>query len=160
MLTGMLCGGMTLDNREWMVMLFDFTNEGQAWSQAAQDCALESIKNTQGQLTANEFNLSEHLPEKSDLFGKAEALAQWTQSFISGIGLSGIGSTLLTEDCREVLADLSEISQLTVDETEDLVEQADYLEVLIDHVQVCALTVYLDVKVQQLEQQQQKPTLH
>ncbi|WP_105900861.1 YecA/YgfB family protein [Vibrio gangliei] len=144
-LVGMLSGGFTQDGDSWKTILFDYTNDGMGWpvnaSQVAEAVYAHAIK----QLSGASMELTLLLPDEDDLFNYADAVSDWVNHFISGLGLAGSNLSKLSDETKEALADLEEISKLGIDEDDDLPEQALLLEQVIEHVKVCVLTIHADL---------------
>ena len=147
LIIGMLSGGIKPDNDNWKTILFDYTNDGMGWptsvSKIAESIHVFSIK----ELSGTTMELSMLLPSDDDLFHYADAVSEWVNHFISGLGLAGSSLTKLSAETKEALSDLEEISKLGIDEDDDLSEQAILLEQVIEHVKVCVLTIHADLAV-------------
>ncbi|UJF19044.1 YecA family protein [Vibrio sp. SS-MA-C1-2] len=155
LLTGMISGGLPLDN-SWQPLLNDYTNEGMAWPRTAKQVATELYQATVDELNEGEFSLTLLLPTEEgnmeQLVDQAEALTQWVNHFMSGIGLSGLKLDSAPNEIKEIFADLQQIAQLGIDEESDLEEQANLLEQVIEHVRVCALTCHTEFGQKRSEQ--------
>ncbi len=161
LLTGFLCAGISPDEEAWKVMLYDYTNEGADWPIESQTVAANLIKASHDSISSSDMAFNLLLPdEKASLFAHADALSEWVNCFIAGLGLGGISSKDCTEDCHEILSDLAEIAQLGVDEDDDLEEQADIFKEVIEHVRVCVMTLHLEFSQKRHQVETQKPTLH
>lgn len=145
LISGMLCGGLPLDNQSWKTMLHDYTNDGLAWPTKATQIAELIYTVSVAELTGTDLELNLLLPSDDDLLAYADATSDWVNHFISGLGLSGASLTKLSSETKEALADLEEISKLGIDEEDDLQEQAILLEQVLDHVKVCVLTIHADL---------------
>lgn len=126
-----------------MPMLYDFTNEGMAWPNEAKLLASQCLTIIKEQLTSDDLSFSLLVPaEESDLIDRADALSEWINCYIAGIGLMNIKQKDLDSDVKEALSDLSEIAQLGVDEDDDMEEQSELFEQVFEHVRVCAMTIH------------------
>lgn len=143
LITGMLSGGLSLQDKSWQPLLFDYTNEGMGWPDRALQVAESLLQTGIKQLTGSAMEISLLLPEdEADLFVRADALSEWVNHFISGLGLVNSSLQSMPEDVKEALADLEEIARLGIDEDDDMDEQADLLEQVIEHVKACVLIVH------------------
>lgn len=159
LLSGMLCGGLDPERGNWMPMLYDYTNDGAGWPHQSKALAATSIGLASTALNSGQMDFDILLPEEGEsLLDRADALSEWLNAFIAGIGLVGITAGKLSEDTKEVLSDLSEIAQLGIDEDDDMEEQAQLLEQVIEHVRVCAMTLHAELGIK--PQTEEKPTLH
>ncbi|WP_375752577.1 YecA family protein [Vibrio sp. HN007] len=143
LLTGMLSGGLSLNDQSWQPLIFDYTNDGMGWGTRALAVAETILKTTTTELTGTGMDISILLPdEESNLLDLADALSEWVNHFISGLGLINVSLKDMPEDVKEALTDLEEIGKLGIDEDDDMEEQADLLEQVIEHVKACVLTIH------------------
>lgn len=147
LLTGMLSGGLSLTDKSWQPLIFDYTNEGMGWPDRALKLAQQALDATTQELTGSDMELSLLMPDEeasASLFDIADGLAEWVNHFISGLGLVAVDLKKASDSVKEALADLEEISKLGIDEDEDPQEQAMLLEQVLEHVKVCVLTVHAE----------------
>ncbi len=160
-LVGMLSGGLPVTDKSWQPLLFDYTNDGMGWPDKVLKSADALFDSTVKELTGSGIHMSMLLPDDADadLPEMADAVSEWVNHFISGLGLANAPVMKASTDVKEALKDLEEISKLAIDEDDDLEEQADLLEQILEHVKVCVLTIHAEFGVKP-EQEQAKPTLH
>ncbi len=83
---------------------------------------------TRQQIDDDAFGFPLLLPaSNTHIAERGEALVQWCQGFISGLGLGGmLDQGKLSSDGREILADMAEIARSSIgfDESEEVDEQA------------------------------------
>ncbi|EKO5200834.1 YecA family protein [Vibrio vulnificus] len=147
LLAGMISGGLSQQDHSWQPMLFDYTNDGMGWPSAALEQAQALFNVTSAQLTSDEMVLNLLLPNtegEDAIFALADALSDWINHYISGLGLAGAALDKASEEAKEALADLEEMARLGVDEDDDLQEQAELLEHVIEHVKACALLIHAE----------------
>jgi uncharacterized protein YgfB (UPF0149 family) len=109
----------------------------------ARDCldALRRLyEETRVQLNAEDFALELLLPgEDEDFSARLMALADWCQGLSYGLGVLGENRLQrLSDQGRECLNDLLEISKLSHDE-EDSEENEGLLAELVEHARLCAI---------------------
>ncbi|WED22230.1 YecA family protein [Vibrio sp. JC009] len=159
LLAGMLSGGMSLNDTSWQPLIFDYTSDGMAWTDRALRIADDILKVTTSELTGTGMEMSLLLPdEDKDLLEFADALSDWVNHFISGLGLINVSLKDMPEDVKEALGDLEEIGKLGIDEDDDMDEQADLLEQVIEHVKACVLTIHAQYGVK--AEKDSQPTIH
>ncbi|MDG3087138.1 YecA family protein [Vibrio hannami] len=159
LLTGMLSGGLSLNDKSWQPLIFDYTNDGMGWPTRALAAAETLLKTTTSELTGTGMEMSILLPdEDAGLLDLADALSEWVNHFISGLGLINVSLKDMPEDVKEALADLEEIGKLGIDEEDDMEEQADLLEQVIEHVKACVLTIHAQYGMKPSEEESQ--TIH
>ncbi|GAB2636553.1 YecA/YgfB family protein [Vibrio panuliri] len=162
LLTGMLSGGLSLTDKSWQPLIFDYTNEGMGWPDKALTLAQQTLDATIKEVTGSDMELSLLLPDEeasATLFDMADGVADWVNHFISGLGLVGTDLKKASKQAKEALNDLEEIAKLGIDEEDDMQEQALLLEQVIEHVKVCVLTIHAEFG-QKPTQQESAPTIH
>ncbi|MGD8172914.1 YecA family protein [Vibrio sp. TRT 21S02] len=162
LLTGMLSGGLSLNDESWQPIIFDYTNDGMGWPDKALQQAKQALALTKEELTGTAMELSLLLPDEeasASLFDIADGVADWVNHFISGLGLIGVELKKASKDVKEALTDLEEIAKLGIDEDDDLQEQAQLMEQVIEHVKVCVLTIHAEFG-QKPEAKEAAPTIH
>ena len=185
LLSGMICGGMAVGDESWVGPVSDYANEGAPLSDGAKatvrtvfdavSAELAALANSLFTLTAAEladyeFTVSLLLPaEDADLMLRAEALSEWATNFISGLGLMGMEKAKLSPEVTEAVSVMEEISQLGIDEDEDMSEQAQLFADVVAYVPECVLTCLVHLGQRQGDGQapaipgfgqDEKPTLH
>ncbi|MFA0567214.1 MAG: YecA family protein [Vibrio gallaecicus] len=161
LLTGMLSGGLSLEDKSWQPLIFDYTNEGMGWPDRVLTLAEAALKVTTGEVTGSGMELSLLLPDEeasASVFDLADGVSDWINHFISGLGLVGAKLNKASTEAKEALADLEEMAKLGIDEEDDLEEQAQLLEHVIEHVKVCALTIHAEFGARPTEES--TPTIH
>ncbi|KGY13775.1 hypothetical protein NM22_04100 [Vibrio tubiashii] len=162
LLTGMLSGGLSLTDKSWQPLIFDYVSEGMGWPTKALQLAEASLDATIAELTGSDMEIEILLPDEeasASLFDIADGVADWVNHFISGLGLVGAELRKASTDVKEALADLEEIAKLGIDEDDDLEEQAQLLEQVIEHIKACALTIHAEFG-QRIPEPKKAPTIH
>ncbi|WP_162045589.1 YecA/YgfB family protein [Vibrio taketomensis] len=162
LLTGMLSGGLSLTDKSWQPLIFDYTNEGMGWPDKALQQAQKTLDATIKELTGTDMELSLLLPDEeasASLFDMADGVADWINHFISGLGLVNANLKQASNQAKEALSDLEEMAKLGIDEDDDLQEQAVLLEQVIEHIKVCVLTIHAEFG-QKPAQVESNPTIH
>ncbi len=140
-ITGYLCSSQQLDERAWQFMFADLD---ELPALTADDLAqLEQVGETVNeQLSADDFSFDLLQPDAdAPLEERCEALAEWCQGFISGIGVAGLVDwDRLSADCREMIEDLSDICRLQAETQENEQMEVALLEL---HEYVRAGTVFI-----------------
>jgi uncharacterized protein YgfB (UPF0149 family) len=162
LLVGMLAGGLSVTEKTWQPILFDYTNDGLGWPQSTLTAAKSILDHSFAELSANQFQLNLLLPDddaSATIFDVADELAMWVNHFISGLGLIGTQLNKLSDNSKEALTDLEEISKLGIDEDDDMEEQALLLEQVIEHVKACVMTIHAEFGLK-APNSDSKPTIH
>ncbi|MDA0149690.1 YecA/YgfB family protein [Vibrio sp. LaRot3] len=162
LLAGMLSGGLSLNDKSWQPLIFDYTNDGMGWPDKSLQLADKTLAVATEELTGSSMEMSMLLPDEeasATLFDIADGVADWVNHFISGLGLVGANIKKASKEVKEALADLEEISKLGIDEDDDMQEQAVLLEQVVEHVKVCVLTIHAEFG-QKPSQETKAPTIH
>ncbi|MEJ2764032.1 UPF0149 family protein [Photobacterium sp. MCCC 1A19761] len=190
LLSGMICGGMSVEDNSWVAPICDYANEGAPLTDGAK-AAVSSVyeaaaaelgglvtlltTSTATELADAAFHVSLLLPEAgTDLMLRAESLSEWATNFISGLGLMGIEKRQLSPEVTEAVSVLEEIAQLGIDEDDDQAEQVALFENVLAYVPECILTCLVELSQRPGAQEatdeeqpyipgispDQKPTLH
>ncbi|SIO03574.1 UPF0149 family protein [Salinivibrio sp. ES.052] len=147
LIAGMLSGGLELEDGSWLTMLYDYTHQGMGWPTESKTLAMQSYHLLKSQFTGNDLDLDIYIPddEQSGVVARAEALVEWINAFLAGVGLIGTRGRTLSKDVTEALTDLKEVAQLGIDEDGDMQEQAELLEQVVEHVRVCCMVVHAEL---------------
>jgi len=96
--------------------------------ESTRRCVSSMFAITKQQIDDQAFGFPLLLPASTaHIAERGEALVQWCQGFISGLGLGGMmDQQKLSSDGREILADIAEIARSSIgfDESEEVDEQA------------------------------------
>lgn len=136
-LTGMLCVDQRITCEQWLSHAFEDGGDdlGSAETRILNDLCDE----TRRLLADDDYPFDLFLPdENTPLSGRTEALSEWCQGFLYGLGY-GMGDSDWPGDCTELLQDIQQISQLDSDLSPDDTEEA-YAE-LIEFVRVGVLVI-------------------
>lgn len=121
---------------------------------AARERIGELYQVARTQIDDESFGFPLLLPDSETGIGeRGEALVQWCQGFVSGLGLGGFADERkLSKDGREVLHDIAEIARtrLAFDEAEDVDEEA--LAELIEFSRVGVMLLREDLRAGQRPQ--------
>ncbi|GAA5647974.1 MULTISPECIES: YecA/YgfB family protein [Vibrio] len=148
LLTGMLSGGLSLNDDSWQPLLFDYTNDGMGWPSGALLVAKSVLEASKQEMTGTSLEMELLLPDDdagASLFDLADGVADWVNHFISGLGLVNAGLKNASADVKEALADMEEIARLGIDEDDDLGEQAQLLLQVVEHIKACVLTIHAEL---------------
>ena len=163
LLSGMICGGLAVDDESWAGPVCDYANEGEPMTDGAKMIVRTLFSTTADELIGGGFEFSLLMPDDDEsLSDRAEALTEWVNSFISGLELMDLQKNQLSEEITEALADLQEISQLGIDEDEDLEEQAALFEQVVEHVRMCVLSCHSELgqRLVNDDETDEQPTVH
>ncbi|RUO80801.1 YecA family protein [Idiomarina tyrosinivorans] len=139
MLTGLLASGTPLTDDDWLVLMSDLANEGQAFDSALLPLLRNLAEDTSAGLRDREFGFQLLLPEeKAPLHERLQALVAWVQSFLVGFGINQTNLTALSKDLREAIDDMVEIAKLEF-EAEDSEEAEQAYDEVLEYLRVSAM---------------------
>ena len=160
-LVGLICGGVRQNNLAWLKPLVDLMNDGQALESNLQQLISELYQDTVTRLADFEFGFTLLLPEEEvSLSQRVEALALWTQSFLTGIAIIQPKLNEASADVREVIKDLAEIALVEFDVGDDDESETAYIE-LQEFVRMSAILCYSEFGLDMpLNDTDQSSTIH
>lgn len=128
-LTGLLCVDDRIPFAQWISQSF---GEGEDELADSQIQVLQELcDETQRQLFAEDYGFELFLPDDDvGLADRGEALAEWCEGFLLGIGF-GVGDAEWPGECTEILKDFMQISRLDAEggSEEDLTELNEFVRV-------------------------------
>ena len=151
MLCGLLCGNT--DPRElWFAELFETTKQDDLLARECRQLLGALYDQTREVLQGGGAEFTPLLPEESrPLKTRAEAVCDWCRGFLYGLGLTGISEdTPLSDDSREALHDLSEITRMDLSSLGDSEEDEDSMMHITEHIWVAATLVYHDLHINEI----------
>lgn len=153
-LTGLISGG--LQDQSWQPLLYQFTNDNHAYPTALINEITEIYQEIHRTLSdIDGFNFELLLPEE-DVFSRADAVCEWANQFLLGLGLAQPQLDKQTGEIGEAFDDLQDICQLGYDEQDNQEELAEALEEIIEYVRTIAALFYSHFA----QTDSKKPTLH
>ncbi|AWX14939.1 YecA family protein [Mergibacter septicus] len=136
-LSGLICGGIQDDS--WQTLMFQFSNDNHAYPTTLLTQITDFYQKTSQKLAdVGSFEFSPDLGGNEDPFSRADALSEWTNHFLLGLGLAQPKLDNEQGDIAEALADLREICQLGYDLDEDQEELAIALEEVVEYIRTIA----------------------
>lgn len=142
-LSGFLCGGSDLNSNDWKVLLNDIVNEGQGLPISVKKIIDELYTKLIKQLSSEGLNFNLLLPDDDQsLVDRLEAVAQWSQGFLTGFGLVQQGLSKADSDVQELIKDIRDITQLEL-EIEDEGEESEKAYVdIVEYLRVAAMLCF------------------
>ncbi|WP_207896748.1 YecA family protein [Cricetibacter osteomyelitidis] len=155
-LSGLICGGVA--DQSWQPLLYQFTNNDEAYPIAILKEAEQIHRQINNQLgDIDGFNFELWLPDENiTIFAQADALSEWVNNFLLGLGLAQPKLDQERNEIGEAVDDLKDICQLGYDDKDDQEELTEALEEIIEYVRTIATIFYSHFR----PEPQQKPVLH
>ncbi|MFZ2404055.1 MAG: UPF0149 family protein [Methylobacter sp.] len=126
MATGMLCSNDRAQSADWLAELFrhatPVTEEGKA-------ILVNLFEETRSLLASDDFEFDLFLPDEDEalLSEQVEALTQWCQGFLLGVGFTHTAADL-SREVTEILKDIAEFTKLDT-EAEGEEDESDFMEI-------------------------------
>ena len=145
LLCGLLCGNSGITVGEYLTHLAAMQLMVEP-GEALAGVMVETWEGTRKQLEDEELGFQLWLPDDDEpLEERAISLAQWCSGFLAGLG-SGCSLERLSEDAREALADLMEISRAEIssslgDASENEEDEGAFAEI-VEYVRIVALSLF------------------
>ncbi|MFW5451069.1 MAG: UPF0149 family protein [Methylophagaceae bacterium] len=143
-LQGALCGLLCLDSQAnrmtWFKNLFEDLDPGE--DEILDLTAL--FDQTVQSLNSLDFDLQLELPgDNAPLSSRISAMSDWCQGLVYGLGASGLtDDTELSEDTKEYIADVINISQINEDDVEDSDADEANFEELVEYLRMGLFLIY------------------
>ncbi|MDP4529598.1 UPF0149 family protein [Alkalimonas delamerensis] len=163
LISGLLSAGVQAEQQQILPVLYDFLNDNQAVPVAVQKQIVELIGLTAEQLQQTDYAFALLLPSDDDsLIERLEAVVEWCQAFLVGFAVLQTDLSLVPEDIRDAVNQLTEITRLDVHSSSDFSEQENeesyYL--VLEHIRILALNCFHEVGVKYQQGTAPKKTLH
>lgn len=146
LLCGMLCTYGRFDEEEWLARVLDEVDAQDPVAAACRVLLHRLAVATTYQLASPDCTFQILVPPDSEAMAlRSESLGQWCAGFLAGVGLAaGIASQPLSQDSREILRDMSEITRIDVAHCTDAdANEAAYAE-LVEYLRVGTLILRED----------------
>lgn len=158
---GMIVGGRHYSPKTWVEFLMQ-SPEG--WGQLnleLQHLFLNIAEASVEQLGDPHYVLQLLLPDdEDDLDDRVHALSEWCTGFVRAIKDNKIDVTaFLGNDAQEALADLDEITQVSIDISQDPYGEENYAEV-VEYLRVAVSLIHQDILAGRTSSGQHSPYLH
>jgi yecA family protein len=144
-LCGMLCGGMELNDKNWIATLTDFINQGSPFSQPATDVLNNCFNWICQQILQSKFSLPLCLPDDEiPINVRGKALISWIQGFLLGFGSYQTDMESLSDDLKEGLTDFAEIARLD-DQMDDSEESEKAFFEVVEYIKVMSFLCFSEL---------------
>ncbi|WP_052074432.1 UPF0149 family protein [Shewanella mangrovi] len=141
-LVGIISGGGA--ETDWLQPMCELMNDGKALPTSLSSLIQEMHQDVVARLADPEFGFTLLLPEEEEsLSSRLEALSLWTQSFLTGIAVVQPKLNQASEDVRDVIRDLAEITQVDLNVTEDDECESAFQE-LLEFVRMAAILCFAE----------------
>lgn len=144
--SGLLCALAEDVQGDWQQALYSEADMDDALVQECRVATDALLAATAEQLQDDEaFSFDLCLPDEDDLPAYAAGLRDWCQGFLYGVGVAAPDAQAgLSEDGREALHDMAEISKLDVGAVTGGEQEAAALAEVEEYLKIAALTVRQD----------------
>ena len=163
LIAGMLSAGVPADSATILPVLYDFLNDGQALNAQLKLSIEQLIGETAKQLADEDYSLQLLVPTDDDAMPeRLEALVEWAQSFLVGFAIQQTDLSIVAEEVRDAVEQLTEVTRIdiyTPDDTSEADNEESYFLVL-EHVRIMVLTCFSEVGQKFAAAEVSSQTLH
>ena len=163
LIAGLLSAGVEPDAQQLLPVLHDFLNDGQALPTEVKQHVVALIETTSTALAQNDFSLTMLLPSDDDsLPERLDAMVEWTQAFLVGFAVQQTDLSLVSEDVREALDQLTEVTRIDIHTTDDgsAEENDEAYFLVLEHIRIMVLACYTEVRQKFSAKPVSNKTLH
>lgn len=139
-LSGLLVGG--IQDNSWQTLTYQFTNNGHAFSQAPLAKLTEFYQQLSQSFDDTNTLFSLWTPIEENGFAFADAIAEWTEHFLLGLGLAQPKLQQETDEVGEAIDDLAEIAKLGYDEQDNSDDLLTAGEEVLEYLRVISLFLH------------------
>lgn len=148
LISGLLSGGMAAQSADFLSVLHDFLNDGQALPVAVKADVQQLIGITAASLQASDYDFAMLLPNDDDaLIERLEAMVEWTQAFLVGFAVQQTDLSLVSADVREAINQLTEVTKVDVGTSDDnsAEDNEEAYFMVLEHIRVMVFSCFNDV---------------
>ena len=146
-LCGLVCAGESGADVRWLGEWIGAVPPDEGDGLECRRRLLHIAQQTRDQIEAGEGRFGLLLPtDDQPLVERAEALTEWSQGFLYGLGLTGVSDARLSGPTREVIADFSAITQMELNALQETEENEEAFAELHEFVWVAAMLVWEDLR--------------
>lgn len=142
LLSGFICGG--IKDESWKTLLYKFTNDDHAYPIQLLTKITElyqTLHKNLADITEFEFDLD--LGESGDVFQNINALSEWSNHFLLGLGLAQPNLQQEKQaDIVEAISDLHDICQLGYEDGDDEEGLEQAFEEIVEYLRTIAMLFY------------------
>lgn len=148
---GMVCGALVACQRyeqsEWIEVASKFMDLAEKEVAPEKTAGLVALYDlTLSALSDDSYNLKLLLPEDAlPLVKRIEALGEWCQGFLHGLGAGGEGlASKLDSEGQDALRDIAQIAHVDLDEDESEENEVHYTE-LVEYVRMATINLFAEL---------------
>ncbi|QIZ77668.1 UPF0149 family protein [Ferrimonas lipolytica] len=159
-LTGLVCGGVTIENNQWVKPLLELINDGEPLSDTLMNIVKELYQDVVNSLVDPELSFSPLLAEEDDpLTDRLEAFINWTQSFLTGLVMVQPALDKSSAEVQELIQDLTDITLVEL-EVEDNDDNEEGFAALVEHARIAAWECLREFRGLADDEDTESKTLH
>ncbi|GAB3003161.1 UPF0149 family protein [Psychrosphaera aestuarii] len=160
LLVGLISGGMFKGSKDYQEHLAELFNNGMTIKGKIKVAAQDIVSSIYDQLEAGEMAFEILMMDDDEpLSDQAEELINWVQYFLVGFGLNKRDLKLASNDVREVIEDLTNITRMDSEMEDTNENQADFYEV-VEFIRVSAILCHQEFGTETTVPDDSKKTLH
>lgn len=144
---GLICGGQSVSPKDWVVAIYEKEGAWEALDPLLARFFLVVAEVTVEQLSDPHYAFQLLLPDDEDpIDERLTSLCDWARAFLIGFEAQGKiqPRPLLSDEAKEALKDLGEITELSVTFNDAETEEQDYAEV-VEYVRLAVLLLHQEM---------------
>ncbi|MDP2562126.1 UPF0149 family protein [Psychrobium sp. 1_MG-2023] len=142
---GLICGGVNLEDGSWYGGFNDLMNDGLALPVDLKQSLQQLFAQACNEFLSGDYQVKLLLPDDGQpLAERAQALAQWTESFMAGFAIGNESGKKLSKEIKEALQDLSQISQIDTQISDDE-ESEQFFEQVAEYVRMTSMVCFAEL---------------
>lgn len=137
-LTGLVCGGVAIDNNQWVQPLLELINDGEPLSDDLMAIVKSLYQEVVTSLVDPDMSFSPLLADSDDpLNDRLEAFINWVQSFLTGLAMVQRNLDKASPEVQELIQDLTEFTMVELEVEENDENEAGF-DALVEHARIGA----------------------
>lgn len=146
--SGLICASGFADPAIWSAELFEDYHPGERVQARAHSMLQALAQDSLARLNSPELDFELLLPgQDRPLAERTEALGNWCQGYLSGLGMGGLPeSGQLSDEVRELLEDFSQLSRVDFELDEPDEEDEAAFEEVVEYIRIAALYIHEELQ--------------
>ncbi|MGL5596987.1 MAG: UPF0149 family protein [Aeromonas sp.] len=156
---GLVCGGVTLDDKSWLPPFNDLVNDGFGLPAPVRQVMSDLYHHVVDALMAQK-GVELLLPnDDAPLDERIDGLVDWSQAFLAGFGVVQQDLARASEELQEMIQDIASITQVCAEFENEDEEHEEAFIVLYEHVKLGVMMAFEEFG-QRPKTPSASPTLH
>ncbi len=148
LLSGLICASGFADPRVWVAELFEAYDPSSSHEEKAYKLTQALYEKSITAFNSPDLEFELLLPDDEQaLIERTEALGEWCQGFLAGLGLGGLpDEQRLSPEVKELLEDLSQVAKVDFEDEEFNEDDAVAFEEVTEYVRVGVIFMFEELQ--------------